>query len=301
MARARLDLRHLETLLALIESGSFSEAGARVGLAQSSVSQHLKRLEELLGVALVLRGQRGCKPTQAALQLLPYAKSLLRLEERVVQDSGQCVPQLGACSNIGIYLLPDLLRAFQEQGGRPPKLVIASNPEIVSRLEQAEVDAALLEWWDAREGFRWQPWREEAFVVIVGPYHPLRGVAAISRAELARMSLIGGEEGTGTGRLLRSYFAEGEMPNISMRLGSTEAVKRAVEAGLGVSLVLACAVEREVREGRLWAVALGDMPLQKSLCLVWREGLASDDPLLRHLIAAAARNAPHGERPDVGS
>ena len=291
MARARLDLRHLETLLALIESGSFSEAGARVGLAQSSVSQHLKRLEEGLGVPLVLRGQRGCKPTQAALQLLPYAKSLLRLEERVVQAAGQCVPQLGACSNIGIYLLPPLLRAFQAQGGRPPELFIASNPEIVSRLEQAEVDAALLEWWDARDGFCWQLWRDEPFVVIVGPHHPLNGVKTISRADLARLSLIGGEEGTGTGRLLRSYFADGEMPGISMRLGSTEAVKRAVEAGLGVSLVLACAVEQEVRDGRLWALSLHDAPLRKSLCLVWREGLPSDDPLLLHLIAAASAHA----------
>ncbi len=102
------------------------------------------------------------------------------------------------------------------------------------------------------------------------------------------MPLIGGEEGTGTGRVLRNYFAEGDMPTISMRLGSTEAVKRAVEAGLGVSLVLDCAVEQEVREGRLWAISLRDAPLQKSLCLVWREDLPNDEPLLLHLIAAAA-------------
>src|SRR5665213_2165325 len=128
-ARTHLDLEHLETLLTLIESESFSEAGARIGLAQSTVSQHLKRLEEALGVALIIRGERGCKPTQAALQLLPFAKSLLRLEDRVVQAIVRPAPQLGACSNIGIYLLPALLHAFQKQGGTPPNVMIGSNPE----------------------------------------------------------------------------------------------------------------------------------------------------------------------------
>ncbi|HEY5226069.1 MAG TPA: LysR family transcriptional regulator [Methylovirgula sp.] len=287
-ARTHLDLEHLETLLTLIESESFSEAGARIGLAQSTVSQHLKRLEEALGVALIIRGERGCKPTQAALQLLPFAKSLLRLEDRVVQAIVRPAPQLGACSNIGIYLLPALLHAFQKQGGTPPNVMIGSNPEIAVRLQRAEIDAALLEWWDERDGFYSQPWRKEALVVIVAPDHPLAAHRAISRADLARLQLIGGEAGTGTGRLLHAYFSKGDMPTVSMRLGSTEAVKRAVEAGLGASLVLACTVEKEVRERRLCAIPLRDATLQKSLCLVWGESISSDDPLLLHLIAAAA-------------
>lgn len=293
--RARLDLSHLETLLALIESGSFTEAGARVGIAQSTVSQHLKRLEETLGVHLIIRGQRGCQPTQVATRLLPYAKSLLRLEERIFRAAAERVPHLGACSNIATYLLPKLLRAFQDQGGKPPQLVIGSNPEVVRRLEDAEVDAALLEWWDERAGFCWQAWRSEPFVLICSPHHPLSRAAKISRAELARLSLIGGEEGTGTGRLLRSYFADGDMPGISMRLGSTEAVKRAVEAGLGVSLVLACSVEQEVREGRLCAIAVDGPPLQKSLRLVWHEGFGDNDALLTHLINAAPHTADQSD------
>ena len=89
MSRARLNIDHLATLLALVECGSFSAAGTRIGLAQSTVSQHLKQLEQALGAALILRGQRGCKPTPAALRLLPYARSLLRLEERVVEAASR--------------------------------------------------------------------------------------------------------------------------------------------------------------------------------------------------------------------
>ena len=78
-----------------------------------------------------------------------------------------------------------------------------------------------------------------------------------------------------------------------MRLGSTEAVKRAVAVGLGASPVLACTIEEEVRDGRLCAVALRDAPLQKSLRLVWRDDLPSEDPLL-HYLAGISRNPGRG-------
>lgn len=82
------------------------------------------------------------------------------------------------------------------------------------------------------------------------PGHPLSGTTSISRKEFARLTLIGVEEAIGTGRLLRDYFAGMAMPDISMRVGSIEAVKRAVESGPGVSPVLACADEQAVRGGR---------------------------------------------------
>lgn len=293
MTRPRLNIDHLATLLALVECGSFGAAGVRVGLAQPTVSQHLKHVEHALGTPLIVRGQRGCKPTAAALRLLPYVRSLLRLEERVVEAAAARVPRLGACSNIGIYILPGLLRDFQRQGGEPPALTIGSNPTVVASLERAEVDAALLEWWDGRDGFDWQPWRSEPFVVIVAPDHPLGRARSISREDLARLPLIGGEDGTGTGRILRDYFAGSALPNVTMRLGSTEAVKRAVEAGLGASLVLACAVEQEVREGRLRAVTLREQPLEKSLRLVWRQDWPREEPLIAFL-ARVAGASPAG-------
>jgi DNA-binding transcriptional LysR family regulator len=292
MSRARLNIDHLATLLALVESGNFNAAGVRVGLAQPTVSQHLKQLEQALGAVLIVRGQRGCKPTAAALRLLPYARSLLRLEQRVVEAAQSRVPRLGACSNIGIYMLPALLRNFQRQGGEPPALTIGTNPAVVDSLERAEVDAALLEWWDERDGFDWQPWRTEPFVVIVSADHPLASFKSISREELAHLPMIGGEEGTGTGRILQEYFAGTSTPNVTMRLGSTEAVKRAVEAGLGVSIVLACSVEQEIREGRLYALPLRGQPLTKSLRLVWRNDLSTIEPLIEYLTAQSFDGHP---------
>ena len=96
----------------------------------------------------------------------------------------------------------------------------------------------------------WKRWRSEPIVLIVPPDHPLAEDRQISKRKLAELDLLGGEPGTGTGRLLESYFADGvSPPRIALQLGSTEAVKEAVKAGLGVSLVLRSAVAEEVRNG----------------------------------------------------
>jgi DNA-binding transcriptional LysR family regulator len=84
--------------------------------------------------------------------------------------------------------------------------------------------------------------------------------------------ILGGEPGTGTGRLLASYFAKGaRRPRTSLQLGSTAAVKEAVKAGLGVSLVLQAAVTEEVRSGTLRAIPLQPPALEKDLFVIWRD------------------------------
>ena len=99
--------------------------------------------------------------------------------------------------------------------------------------------------------------------------HPLAADRQVSKRKLAELHLLGGEPGTGTGRLLKSYFADGvPPPRIALQLGSTEAVKEAVKAGLGVSLVLRSAVAEEVRNGSL---PIQRPALEKDLFVIWRD------------------------------
>lgn len=288
MTRERLSLDCLETFLALIESGSFSAAGERRGLAQSTVSQHLRRMEDVLGASLILRGQRGCQPTETAQRLTPHFRGMLRLEERIVNGVDAPSISLGASSNIGVYILPALMRQFRDQIGDMPDVRIASNPELFDLLDRTDIDVALLEWWDHRPGFRCQPWRTETMVVIVNPAHSLADARSLSRQEFASLSLIGGEPGTGTGRLLATYFEGETSPTPVMSLGSTEAVKRAVEAGLGASIVLSSTVQEEARQGRLRAIPLQGGPLQKILYLLWRNDVSENAPLVTFLARQAA-------------
>jgi DNA-binding transcriptional LysR family regulator len=150
--------------------------------------------------------------------------------------------------------------------------VIDRNPVIAQKLDDTELDVAVMEWWDRRPGFLWKRWRSEPIVLIVPPDHPLAEDRQVSKRKLAELDLLGGEPGTGTGRLLETYFADGvSPPRIALQLSSTEAVKEAVKTGLGVSLVLRSAVAEEVRNGSLRAIPIQRPALEKDLFVIWRD------------------------------
>ena len=96
----------------------------------------------------------------------------------------------------------------------------------------------------------------------------------------SNMALIGGEPGTGTGRLLATYFGEhGPFPTVSMQLGSTEAVKQAVKVGLGASLVLESSVREEVQNGSLVAIPVSEPGLSKELMVIYPSSLDKHRPV----------------------
>jgi DNA-binding transcriptional LysR family regulator len=272
MAPDLLNPTLIRSFVALVESRSFQAAAERLGLAQPTVSLHIQRLEEQLGAPLLQRSRSGCEPTAQGQVLLPYAEGLLRLSEQAIRALQKAPLRLGASSNIGIYLLPPLLKRFlQQHPGTELTLTIDRNPVLATKLENREIDFALMEWWDGRPGFRAQPWRHEPMVVIVPPDHPLAARESLTTTELSGLALLGGEAGSGTGALLKQLFSAGSQPETSLQLGSTEAVKQAVKAGLGISLVMASAVEAEVAAGTLHAIPLGSLDIGKTLYVIWQE------------------------------
>ena len=200
---------------------------------------------------------------------------MLRLQDRALLAIKSPKLKVGASSNIGIYLLQPYLHDFlrhQSQEEDKLDLLIDNNPTVADKLENAEIDIALMEWWSSKAGFESQTWKIEPLVLITPTDHPLAKLPSISKSILAGLDLIGGESGSGTGRLLKTYLQDfQQMPKVTMQLGSTEAVKQAVRAGLGISLVFASAVADEVRHGSLCAIPIEDNALRKSIQLVWRQ------------------------------
>lgn len=290
---AVIDLDQVRSFIAVIEAGSFRDAAQRLDLAQPTVSQHVQKLEATLGHLLVERNRIRATTTAAGLRFLPFAKALLRLEERAraVLDRGNLA--IGASSNIGVYLLQPLVRAFTaaQPAISPIDIRIGSNPETARRLEDAEVDIALMEWWDDRPGFEAAVWRREKLVVIVPPEHPWARRRSVEKAMLLREPMIGGEPGTGTARLLQQTFGvDARSLKIGLELGSTEAVKQAVRAGLGISITLAGAVRDEVRTGTLRALRVEETPLAKPLFSIFPAGLSTTSPAAQfHAFLQGAR------------
>jgi DNA-binding transcriptional LysR family regulator len=274
-----LNLDQLEAFVAIVDTQGFRGAAARLGCSQPTVSQQLRKLEEFLGVELIVRSRMLSIPTVQGARLIPLARSLLRTAARARDVATAQRLSIGASSNIGTYLLqPYIAQIARALGSKINiELKIASNPEIAGALSTGELDVAVMEWWDKRAGFIAKRWRQEKLVVIVSPGHAWAKKKTLRSSELLEEAMIGGEAGTGTGTLLQKIFGKNASKmRVSMNVGSTEAVKAAVKAGLGVSLVFASAVEAEVRSGSLRALSVSEVDITKDLFVILPEQMLSD-------------------------
>lgn len=271
-----IDLDQVRTFVAVIDTGSFRDAALHLGIAQPTASQHIKKLEAALGHVLIERTRVQAETTSPGARFLPFARALLRVAERACAAVDRDGLVIGASSNIGVYLLQPLVRAFQsaQPAIGPLDVRIGSNLDTVKRLQDADVDIGLMEWWDDQPGFDASVWHREDLVVIVGADHPWSRRASIDKASLLAQPMIGGEPGTGTARLLqRAFGVDAHALKVGLQLGSTEAVKRAVRAGLGVSITLRSAVRDEVDSGHLHTLRVRDVSLSKPLFSVVPDSL----------------------------
>ena len=277
-----LNLTQVRAFVTVIEAGGFLEAARRLAISQPAVTQLVRKLETQLGAQLVLRDRRGAAATPDGALLLPHARTLLQAEARAVAAIAGRSLTVGASGNVGTYLLPPLLRSFRDAERIETDLVIAQNPEILNHVAAGSVDVAVVEWWDGRPGLTARAWRREPLAVIVPPDHPWAGFDHIEPDRLFEVPLIGGEPGSGTGRLLQeTYGPDASRLRVAMSLGSTAAVKEAVKAGLGISLVLRSCAQAEIQAGTLRALDLRGAPLAKELMMVMPEHLPPTAPAAR--------------------
>ncbi len=300
-AADELDLREVRAFVAVVDTGSFQAAAARLGLSQPTVSQQLQRMESQLGTALLVRDRGGSRPTPAGARLLPHARRLLEAGDRARHALDRERLVLGASTNIGVYHLPEVLAGWGDPGavGRIDVRIAPHGP-LLEALADGAIDVALTEWWDGRAGYDARPWHREPIVAIVPPAHPLARARSVSIDRLLAEPLVGGEPGTGTATLLRETFGDRvALPAPRHVFGSTEGVKRAVAAGLGVSLVLASSCRDETERGTLHALRLREATPAKTFHVVARSDAARDGlaaTLRERLAGGGARSAAASRR-----
>jgi DNA-binding transcriptional LysR family regulator len=276
-----MNLNQVAAYVAVLDTGGFRAAAARLGVTQGAVSQHIRRLESELGVSLIHRASTRCVPAPAGAEFERYARAMLDLADRAGRLFSDPELVVGAASNIGIYLLQPAIKAIGEAhaGRYRIRQRMSTNRDVLDELTAGTVDVALTEWWDQRAGFEATPWRDEPLVVIVGPDHPWADRAGVGIDELAGENLLGGEPASGTGTVLQQTLgADAARLPEAVNLGSTAAVKAAVHAGVGVSLVLATAAEAEVAAGRLRTLTLDGPQLRKTIWVSHRRALVPSDP-----------------------
>jgi DNA-binding transcriptional LysR family regulator len=282
-----LNLIHARSFVTVIATRGVRAAARELDLAPSTIVDHIRQLEEVLAAPLVVRQRGSAIPTDQGARLLPLARALVETAGRVRSLIHLPALRLAASSNVGTYLLQPHIAAFRQSAGIPVEQWIGSNSDVVARLERGEADVAAMEWWDGRPGFTARTWRREPLVVIVGSGHPWARRGSVSVTDLQTEPLLGGESGTGTGYLLRRQLGPiAKSLTIIDGFGSTEAVKRAVRAGCGASIVMEASVADEVATEQLVALRIEGVELDKEIKLIVPATLPPSAPAMAMFDAA---------------
>jgi len=258
---ASLENFRLVVFRAVAEQLSFRKAAEELYLTQPAVSLQIKALEEDLGVQLFDRTGAHIALTEAGRVLLAASHEanaiLEQAEHEIAALSGEHAGHLalGASTTIAQYVLPRLLGEFRREHPRVHPTLISGNTEhIVEAIEQQKIALGFIEGPARSRDVKTEPFLPDELVLIASAAHEWAERNAVSCSEIAAAPLLMRERGSGTRNVIELALARHGVKrsslNIVMELDSTEAIKSAVEAGLGIGFVSRWAIQKDLRLDR---------------------------------------------------
>jgi DNA-binding transcriptional LysR family regulator len=250
-----MDLRQLEILQAIADTGSFTACGRKLHVSQSAISRQIALLEEELGEPLFLRIGRKVRMT-------PAAEALVQLGQRVSQDVRETVAsvtdrtrelrgtlRLSGGMTVCLYIFPTLVKQLRRSHPKlDVKMMVATAGRSVQEIRAGHVDTGLLTLPVDEADLVTLPVLREELLLVTMPGHPLAKRKKISAQDIAGEPFVAFEAGSGTRRVIDRFFlSENIEPNIVMETENVEIIKAMVKTGLGIGIVPYIAVAREVR------------------------------------------------------
>jgi DNA-binding transcriptional LysR family regulator len=270
----------LRTFLAVVDSGSVSDAADHLFVSPPAVSAALASLQAELGVALVARVGRGVAVTAAGKVFAPYARGVLRIadegmaaaREALDPESGRV--RLAAVTTAGEHVLPRFLASFRARHPHAEvSLEVGNRERLWQLLAEREVDLAIGGRPPGGNHFLTRATRPNILVLVAAASPGTTGVRDVSLEELSRQVLLLREPGSGTRRTTEELFDElGVAPAATLTLGSNGALRESVQVGLGITLISHDAVARELEEGTLEEWRCPTLPRHRAWHLVSRSG-----------------------------
>lgn len=302
-----MNLHQLHIFYVVAQRQSVTKAAAELLLSQPAVSLQVKALEKELGIPLFERAGSRLRLTQAGEVLFRCASSIIHTKEEAVRTiEGLCHGVrgklvLGANTTGGMYLLPRIIHAFKARYPEAEVLLhIDSTVQIYDKILQNVVDLGLVGGPTEHRRLASEPICQDELVLIAHPSHPLAGLEKVPLGELSAHRVIVPDQGSRTRLFVeRRLREEGIALRVAMQLPGTEAVKKAVEAGLGIAFVSEGAVERERSLGILKAIPLEDLKLTRYMELVYRKSKIFSPLAERFREVAHAYARDHLMRPDT--
>jgi LysR family transcriptional activator of glutamate synthase operon len=240
-----LNFRQLEVFRAVAETASFTRASHVLFISQSTVSQHIRELEESLNIKLFQRNRRNVTLTSAGENLLEHTRSIFQMlsnaeqAAKTVKDPFRGKVTFGCASTTLLYKLPPVLMEYSE---RYPNVELnitgGTIKNVATQLWSGALDLAVVVLPLSAPALRKIVLSEESFVWAISKSHPLARKKEIRGAEIAAERFILHRRGLNTRRLIDQYLYREEItPRIAMELDETEAIKALVARGFGVSIL----------------------------------------------------------------
>ena len=266
-----MDLRQLEIIRAIADSGSFTAAGAKLHVSQSAISRQILLLEEELGEPVFHRiGRR--------IRITPAGESLLQLSHRVFQDLQDTVSAIsdkqeslkGTMRLVGgmtvcLYVFPALLAELRRVHPHlDMKITVGSGERSIAMLRSGAGDLGLITLPVEATDLVSLPVLEEELLLVTYPSHPLAKKKTITPADLNRQHFILFETGSITRKLVEEFFASEKIkPEIVMETENVEIIKAMVRHGLGISIVPWQAAAADVRAKQLFCSRIAGHALKR--------------------------------------
>ncbi len=269
--------RRLKVFYTVARLLSFTKAAEALHMTQPAVTFQVRQLEEHFDTRLFDRTHNRVTLTDVGQVVYEVAERIFEhydeMERRVREMTGEMGGSLniGASMTVAENMLPALLGQFKKK--HPDlnvRLKVGNSEAIVSMVEHNVIDLAIVEGGVSNKNLLVEPCRDDELVVIMPPDHPLAKNESVSVDQLMPYQFICREEGSGTREAIFNYLVEQGYPDgwtVCMELGSPEAIKGAVEAGMGLSVMSRSGIAKELKLGMLTSVPL-DPPLLRGFSFV---------------------------------
>ncbi len=277
MRKSTIETRHLKIFVTVYKARSFTKAAEELYTSQPTVSEHIQNLEARLNCKLFDRLGRSILPTSEAEILYPRAIAILedlqRLEEEISATretvSGQLI--IGASTIPGAYILPGIAASFKKEFPDISfEIMINDSAQIVEAVASNELLLGVVGAKIPTAKLKYHTFAEDELILAAAGDNPV--AAEITMKELAKLPFIVRERGSGTRKSTESLLAQQQQTinqlNICATLGSSAAVKEAIKANLGVSVISRHAIQDELLSGKIKEIHIPGLTMKRNFYVV---------------------------------
>ena len=272
-----MDIHHLRVFASVFKNRSFSKASEELHLTQPTISNHIKALEDEFDCKLFDRLGRTILPTKEAEVLYSHSMELIErtnnLREAVglikKDISGKLI--IGASTIPGVYLLPGFMSEFRKKFPSISfQILISDSKGIIENISRHELLLGIVGAKLGNEHIKYMPFIEDELIVVSSPHLSKNRIMTLQ--ELLKFPMVLREEGSGTRKETEKFLANKgislENVHIAGVFGSTDAIKQAVKAGLGVSILSKFSVADELKYKILEEIKLTDIQMKRRFYIV---------------------------------